>query len=114
MVATGLLGPGGAAHVIRERSADQTPTPASVPTVLSAASGTPIPTAPPLADVLERPLGADALGDSVAVSVVDLSTGTKLFTADADAALIPASTMKILTAAAALQCWVPNTGSPRG
>ena len=109
VVATGLLGPGAAQPTSSASvSADQTPTPASVPTVLSAASGTPTPTAPPLADVLERPLGADALGDSVAVSVVDLSTGTKLFTADADAALIPASTMKILTAAAALHVLGPQ------
>ena len=44
----------------------------------------------------------------MAVSVIDLSTGTTLFTDDADAALIPASTLKILTAAAALQVLGPQ------
>ena len=108
VVATGLLGPGAAQPIIRESVCGPDPD-------AGLCAHRPVcgvrhsdPAAPPLADVLERPLGADALGDSVAVSVVDLSTGTRLFTADADAALIPASTMKILTAAAALQAGSPT------
>jgi serine-type D-Ala-D-Ala carboxypeptidase/endopeptidase (penicillin-binding protein 4) len=109
VVVTGVVGTGSAQPSSSPSvTAEQTSTASSPPTVLSAASGTPTPAAPPVADVLARPLGASALGDSVAVSVIDLSTGTTLFTDDADAALIPASTMKILTAAAALQVLGPQ------
>ncbi|UGQ09167.1 D-alanyl-D-alanine carboxypeptidase/D-alanyl-D-alanine-endopeptidase [Yinghuangia sp. ASG 101] len=49
------------------------------------------------------PLLADpALGDDVAVSVVDAVTGRALFTANADRGATPASTTKITTAVAAL------------
>ena len=109
VVVTGVVGTGSAQPSSSPSvTAEQTSTASSPPTVLFAASGTPTPAAPPVADVLARPLGASALGDSVAVSVIDLSTGTTLFTDDADAALIPASTMKILTAAAALQVLGPQ------
>ena len=63
----------GAAHVIRELRTRPRRRPLCPPSCLRVGHW---PAAPPLADVLERPLGADALGDSVAVSVVDLSTGT--------------------------------------
>ena len=109
VVATGVIGTGSAQPSSSPSStAAQTSTPSSPPTVLAAPAGTPTPTAPPLADVLAPSLGASALGDSVAVSVIDLSTGTTLFTDDADAALIPASTMKILTAAAAVHVLGPQ------
>jgi D-alanyl-D-alanine carboxypeptidase/D-alanyl-D-alanine-endopeptidase (penicillin-binding protein 4) len=84
-------------------SVAETPTPSPAPTVLAAASGAPTPGAPTLAEVLDSPLSADALGGSVAASVIDLSSGSALLTDNADAALIPASTMKILTSAAALE-----------
>ena len=103
--------------VVGSSSAQQNPAPAAStttvtpsrpPPVLSAASGPPSAEAPALADVLARPLNADALGPRVAAAVIDLSTGSTLLAEDADVALIPASTIKILTAAAALEVLGPG------
>ena len=89
-------------------SPPQTPTPSSAPTVLPAASGHQTPGAPAINDVLEGPLNADALGSRVAAAVIDLSTGSTLLAEQADSALIPASTIKILTSAAALEVLGPE------
>jgi serine-type D-Ala-D-Ala carboxypeptidase/endopeptidase (penicillin-binding protein 4) len=85
-----------------------TPTPTPVPPVLAAASGRPTSGTPTLADVLDGPLNDDALGPRVAAAVIDLSTGSTLLAENADSALIPASTIKILTAAAALEVLRPG------
>lgn len=82
--------------------------PTSAPTVLPAASGSPSPGSPALADVLEGPLNTRALGSRVAAAVVDLSTGSTLLAENADSALTPASTIKILTSAAALDVLGPG------
>jgi serine-type D-Ala-D-Ala carboxypeptidase/endopeptidase (penicillin-binding protein 4) len=58
--------------------------------------------------VLDGPLNSDALGPRVAAAVIDLSTGSTLLAENADSALIPASTIKILTAAAALEVLGPG------
>jgi D-alanyl-D-alanine carboxypeptidase/D-alanyl-D-alanine-endopeptidase (penicillin-binding protein 4) len=84
------------------------PTPSPVPTVLAAASASPTPGAPDLEDVLGPALAADALGEQVGAAVVDLATGVTLMADDADVALIPASTLKIMTAAAALDVLGPE------
>ncbi|MFG2637348.1 D-alanyl-D-alanine carboxypeptidase/D-alanyl-D-alanine-endopeptidase [Streptomyces sp. NPDC048362] len=55
-----------------------------------------------LSDVLGPLLDASELGDSHAAAVVDVTTGERLYAADADKALTPASTTKIATAVAAL------------
>ncbi|MGW8065784.1 D-alanyl-D-alanine carboxypeptidase/D-alanyl-D-alanine endopeptidase [Streptomyces ziwulingensis] len=61
-----------------------------------------------LADTLGPLLEAPALGTRPGVSVVDLSTGKRLYGADAGAALTPASTTKIATAVAALTALGPD------
>ena len=85
-----------------------TPTPEPIPTVLSAASSSPVPGAPSLAEVLGPSLTARALGDRLGVSVVDLSTGAVRYEIDAGVAMVPASTLKILTAAAGLEVLGPD------
>jgi serine-type D-Ala-D-Ala carboxypeptidase/endopeptidase (penicillin-binding protein 4) len=85
-----------------------TPTPSPVPTVLPPASARPTVEATALSEVLNGPLNAAALGPRVAAAVVDLSTGSTLLAENADSALIPASTIKILTATAALEVLGPG------
>jgi serine-type D-Ala-D-Ala carboxypeptidase/endopeptidase (penicillin-binding protein 4) len=105
LVTTGVVGPDAAPTSPTASATSQTPT---VPTVLSAASGRPTAGGPPLDDVLEGPLNAEALGPRVAAAVVDLSTGSTLLAENAESALIPASTIKILTSAAALEVLGPG------
>jgi serine-type D-Ala-D-Ala carboxypeptidase/endopeptidase (penicillin-binding protein 4) len=106
LLTTDVLGSGSARSVPTESTT--APAPSAEPTVLTAASGSPTAGAPPLADVLEGPLNDDALGSRVAAAVIDLSTGSTLLAENAEAALIPASTIKILTAAAALEVLGPG------
>jgi serine-type D-Ala-D-Ala carboxypeptidase/endopeptidase (penicillin-binding protein 4) len=105
LVTTGVVGPDAAPTSPTASATSQTPT---VPKVLSAASGRPTAGGPPLDDVLEGPLNAEALGPRVAAAVVDLSTGSTLLAENAESALIPASTIKILTSAAALEVLGPG------
>ncbi|MEU8972678.1 D-alanyl-D-alanine carboxypeptidase/D-alanyl-D-alanine-endopeptidase [Streptomyces monashensis] len=62
----------------------------------------------PLSDVLGPLLGAPALGDSHAASVVDVTTGRSLYGSADATALTPASTTKIATAVAALSALGPD------
>jgi D-alanyl-D-alanine carboxypeptidase/D-alanyl-D-alanine-endopeptidase (penicillin-binding protein 4) len=62
----------------------------------------------PLSDVLGPLLGAPSLGTSRAAAVVDVATGRRLYGADPDKALTPASTTKIATAVAALSALGPD------
>ncbi|MFE8949886.1 D-alanyl-D-alanine carboxypeptidase/D-alanyl-D-alanine-endopeptidase [Streptomyces sp. NPDC007856] len=59
-------------------------------------------------DVLKPLLDASALGGTHAAAVVDVATGRRLYAADADKALTPASTTKIATAVAALSALGPD------
>ncbi|MER6733913.1 D-alanyl-D-alanine carboxypeptidase/D-alanyl-D-alanine endopeptidase [Streptomyces puniciscabiei] len=61
-----------------------------------------------LSDVLKPLLGASALGGTHAAAVVDVTTGKRLYSTDADEALTPASTTKIATAVAALSALGPD------
>jgi serine-type D-Ala-D-Ala carboxypeptidase/endopeptidase (penicillin-binding protein 4) len=88
-----------------------TPTPTPEPTPTPTPEPTPEPTAEPVAEVPDSPLaerlGAltarTALPPGGAVGVVVLDAdGTPVFAADADRALLPASTQKLFVAAAAL------------
>lgn len=58
-------------------------------------------------DALSGPLEADALGDRVGVSVVDPATGEEVFSSGPET-LVPASTTKVLTAAAGLVALDPQ------
>lgn len=61
-----------------------------------------------VSDALEPLLDASALGDTHAAAVVDVTTGERLYDADAGKALVPASTTKIATAVAALSALGPD------
>ncbi|MEV6049031.1 D-alanyl-D-alanine carboxypeptidase/D-alanyl-D-alanine endopeptidase [Streptomyces xanthochromogenes] len=93
---------GGADH---QRGTDpEAPAPApSAPGVLAALGvpgGAPVPASLPAA--LAPLLGDPVLGAHPAASVVDTATGQELYASRPDAAMTPASTVKIATAAAAL------------
>ncbi|QNP64531.1 D-alanyl-D-alanine carboxypeptidase/D-alanyl-D-alanine endopeptidase [Streptomyces genisteinicus] len=108
---------GGAHH---EAGAAKRPAPApSAPPVLSALGGTTTRAAdapaPPPAGLAKRlgPLLADAgLGPSPAVSVIDLTTGERLYGHRAAEPATPASTVKIATAVAALSAPGPDHRIP--
>ncbi|MGW4567620.1 D-alanyl-D-alanine carboxypeptidase/D-alanyl-D-alanine endopeptidase [Streptomyces sp. NPDC004561] len=59
-------------------------------------------------DVLGPLLGVPALGNSRGAVVVDVATGRRVYRADADKGLAPASTTKIATAVAALSALGPD------
>lgn len=61
------------------------------------------PSAEALTDVLDRALADAGLGGRVGAAVANLATGELLYARDADVPLTPASTLKLLTAAAALE-----------
>jgi serine-type D-Ala-D-Ala carboxypeptidase/endopeptidase (penicillin-binding protein 4) len=101
VLVTGVVDLSPQAESTPEPSASETPSPEPVPTVLPAAASTPMAGSVDIADALGPALAAGALGERVGVSVVDLDTGATAYESGPDA-LIPASTLKILTAAAAL------------
>ncbi|OLZ64772.1 D-alanyl-D-alanine carboxypeptidase/D-alanyl-D-alanine-endopeptidase [Streptomyces sp. IMTB 2501] len=61
-----------------------------------------------LSDVLGPLLNAPALGDTHTAAVVDVATGARVYGADDNKALTPASTTKIATAVAALSALGPD------
>jgi serine-type D-Ala-D-Ala carboxypeptidase/endopeptidase (penicillin-binding protein 4) len=68
----------------------------------------PVPTRAGLARALDPLLGAATLGHHVGVAVVDVTTGRLLFGLSAADGFAPASTTKLLTAAAALSALGPD------
>lgn len=107
---------GGAAFVVVDRTGSSTPT--------RAGNATPAPTRPPVLPALGTPTAAPAAaavrkalepalrtlptGEQVGGAVVDVATGTTLWSRDAHTAIAPASTLKLLTAAAALRSLGPS------
>ncbi len=94
-------------------TATTTPTPpaptwAGADAVLALGAAAPAAGPDAVEDVLEDPLRAAALGDQVGVSVVDLTTATPLYGSGADDGHVPASTLKLITTAAALQVLGPE------
>lgn len=61
-----------------------------------------------LSDALDRALADGDLGGRVSAAVADLATGELLYSRDADVPLTPASTLKLVTAAAALEVLGPE------
>ncbi|MBC2903947.1 D-alanyl-D-alanine carboxypeptidase/D-alanyl-D-alanine-endopeptidase [Streptomyces cupreus] len=105
---------GGADHGRNSATTATAPRPApSAASVLSGLSGSAgrVKSAPggkALAGVLDPLLDAPALGNRHSSSVVDVTTGKRLYGAGAGTALTPASTTKIATAAAALSALGPD------
>ncbi|MGW2710905.1 D-alanyl-D-alanine carboxypeptidase/D-alanyl-D-alanine endopeptidase [Streptomyces sp. NPDC001356] len=107
---------GGADHGRPGRTAGAprpAPSAAAVLTGLGGTTGTvgtrkTSPDAKALADALGPLLDVPALGGSHAAAVVDVTTGERLYGADAGKALTPASTTKIATAVAALSALGPD------
>ncbi|MEW2128859.1 D-alanyl-D-alanine carboxypeptidase/D-alanyl-D-alanine-endopeptidase [Streptomyces sp. NPDC005435] len=123
--AVALERPGGADHGGTDVSAGAAGTAPSAPPVLTALGGAaagahtgkapgkapgqdPAKGGKPLAEVLDPLLDASALSAGHAGAVVDMSTGKRLYGADGDKALTPASTTKIATAVAALSALGPD------
>lgn len=85
------------------------------PTTISAVSGVnplseqgPLPDAAQLSKELKKALAYDGEG-TFSMYVTDVSSGTELFSQDGKVARIPASNLKLLTAAAALKTLGPDT-----
>ncbi|MFG1946093.1 D-alanyl-D-alanine carboxypeptidase/D-alanyl-D-alanine-endopeptidase [Nonomuraea sp. NPDC048826] len=77
---------------------------------LAARSGDgPLPTKGTLTRRLTDALGDRALGDRVGAVVVDASTGQRVFASAPDTGIVPASTTKVVTSAAALASLGPDT-----
>lgn len=78
--------------------------------VLPAAAGAsaPAPTAAGVASAIQSLLGDPALGSNVTAHVVDVATGQVLAGRGSDTPTIPASTIKLVTAAASLAALGPN------
>lgn len=100
---------GSASAPVAASPAPPPPPPSPVPAEARALSGyggsAPLPAPPAVAAALAGPLGAPGLGPPAAVHalIVDAATGTTLLDRGAEVAAPPASTVKILTAAAALR-----------
>src|SRR5690606_29520111 len=77
-------------------------------TVLTASTARTVPLADEVAAALEGPLTSGELGGRTGVAVADLSTGEVLYERDATTAMTPASTLKLLTAVAALDVLGPD------
>ncbi|MET7327388.1 D-alanyl-D-alanine carboxypeptidase/D-alanyl-D-alanine-endopeptidase [Nonomuraea sp. NPDC005650] len=76
---------------------------------LSVRSGDgPLPTKGTLTRQLTSALGDDALGSHVGAVVLDAATGERIFAANADTPIVPASTTKIVTCSAALAALGPD------
>jgi D-alanyl-D-alanine carboxypeptidase/D-alanyl-D-alanine-endopeptidase (penicillin-binding protein 4) len=79
-----------------------TPAPAPSPVLGAAPSDAPMPSADSVAAALRGPLADQRLGGHVAVQVSDVLSGQSLYTQNATDGVVPASTMKLATAVAAL------------
>lgn len=80
----------------------------SAPSAADAGAPAPVPTPAGVSAALARPLAAPALGPSVAVQVYDEASGTELYQNRASQPVAPASTAKLLTAAALLRLHSPT------
>ncbi|MEV0235115.1 D-alanyl-D-alanine carboxypeptidase/D-alanyl-D-alanine-endopeptidase [Nonomuraea sp. NPDC050786] len=69
----------------------------------------PLPTKGTLTRQLTDALGDEALGDRVGAVVLDAVTGERIFASNADTPIVPASTTKLVTCAAALASLGPDT-----
>lgn len=82
--------------------------PGAVPSPDSGEDAVPPPTGGGLADALEPLLDDPALGGERSASVVDVTTGQQVFGTGAKGSVVPASTIKLATGAAALSALGPD------
>ncbi len=82
--------------------APTTPDPAPTPVLAAATDGGTAPSAAKVKAALDPLVASPALGTKVHVSVVDVASGTVLYSRNADTKTTPASTTKLLTAATVL------------
>ncbi|WP_229068090.1 D-alanyl-D-alanine carboxypeptidase/D-alanyl-D-alanine-endopeptidase [Actinoplanes sp. DH11] len=87
--------------------APTTPEPTPTPVLAAADAGGTTPDTAAVAAALDPLVSASALGNTVHVSVLDPASGTVLYERNADKPTTPASTTKLLTAAAALSARGP-------
>ncbi|MBW1604237.1 D-alanyl-D-alanine carboxypeptidase/D-alanyl-D-alanine-endopeptidase [Streptomyces sp. JJ66] len=97
----------GDARPPRERQAPD-PAPSARPVLAAAGDAAAVPTRAGLTAVLRPLLADDALGSTVTASVVDVATGKELFARDGGKPVVPASTIKLATATAALTALGPD------
>ncbi|MCZ7415095.1 MULTISPECIES: D-alanyl-D-alanine carboxypeptidase/D-alanyl-D-alanine endopeptidase [unclassified Streptomyces] len=84
------------------------PAPSAPPVLRPADASGEAPTRGGLAQALRAGLKDEALGRTVGVAVVDVATGRVLYESGGDKALVPASTIKLATATAALTALGPE------
>jgi D-alanyl-D-alanine carboxypeptidase/D-alanyl-D-alanine-endopeptidase (penicillin-binding protein 4) len=84
------------------------PYPTASPVLPGFSDGGPLPTESGLAAALTSALADPGLGTQVGVSIVDAETGESLYSRSATTGLVPASTLKIATAVAALEALGPD------
>ena len=112
-VALAGTGAGAVATVRGDEPEPPEPTPRALPAaarspLLATTGATAPPAAAAVAAALAGPLADPALGGRTGVSVVDVATGEVLVDRSADVPVTPASTAKLLTAAAALTVLGPD------
>ncbi len=114
--AVAVIRPGPVDRLLRGESpiasASPTPPPLDPPPVLEVATGQSVASTAGLTAVLQPLLADSRLGGHVAVSVVDAPTGKSLYSADDTALVMPASTTKLVTAAALLASRGPSYRIP--
>jgi D-alanyl-D-alanine carboxypeptidase/D-alanyl-D-alanine-endopeptidase (penicillin-binding protein 4) len=118
VVATAVTGAAVFVAVDRHDSSHRSATPTAHPTPVAAParpavlaaldSGAAMPTALTTKTALAASLAAMPAGERLEGAVVDVTSGTTLWSRDADTPQPPASTLKLLTAAAALRTFGPN------
>ncbi|MGD9484631.1 D-alanyl-D-alanine carboxypeptidase/D-alanyl-D-alanine-endopeptidase [Streptomyces sp. TRM70308] len=87
---------------------DDAPAPSARPVLAPVGDGAAAPTRAGLAQALRPLLDDPALGRTATASVVDVATGEELFEAGGSKPVVPASTIKLATAAAALTALGPD------
>ena len=92
-----------------EPTRSPTPEPAPVAVLAVTAGDAPAPTAEGVRDAIDELVRDGTLAGSVSAAVVDPATGERLYSQDADAPAIPASTTKLVTAATVLAARDPTS-----
>jgi D-alanyl-D-alanine carboxypeptidase/D-alanyl-D-alanine-endopeptidase (penicillin-binding protein 4) len=92
----------------RPTPAPATPDPSPTPVLAAAAGGGTAPTAEGVTAAIDPLVKSAALGTKVHVAVVDVASGDVLYARNADTMTTPASTTKLLTAAAVLDARGPS------